>query len=440
MKIKKSEKPEGKIELKVTAPASKVQEAIRFIEFQLAMQNGVMLQGIEEPGALTKAVKEKVGEAYYNSFIDFQVMNFLAPFAITQEKLSIIGPPKVTTTGVKVDPARDLEFRIEAVAKPTYEITDFSPVKIQLPKINISEEDIDNQLLMMADSRATYEKDEDRPVNEGDDILFAIKTLDEKGEELKNLTAEKRNYKLGEDYMPVEFDDNLLGMQVGETKTFDVSSPFFNMNATGNPEDAEPVSFTFTITILEIQKRVIPAITDTWVEKNVPPLKTVTELREEIRQQGVAAQAKELTNMKSYLAASEFSKRMSGSIPDELYELTRDDILHNMQQQLQAQGKTLQEYIAEQAGGEQQFSMQLMMQTREVLVQGFSLDALARHLKLEVTEDDIAETFSLMAPGHEYEARSEFETTGRMYLIQEGALRNKANKWLVENAEIEEIG
>jgi len=41
-----------------------------------------------------------------------------------------------------------------------------------------------------------------------------------------------------------------------------------------------------------------------------------------------------------------------------------------------------------------------------------------------------------MAPGHEKEARQEFELTGRMYLIREAALRNKANSWLVETATI----
>jgi trigger factor len=224
-------------------------------------------------------------------------------------------------------------------------------------------------------------------------------------------------------------------MDIGETKTFDVTSVNFNRSDFNDPEKTE--TFTFTVTILEIQKRVIPAITDEWVEKNIPGASTVPELREEIREQGLSQRERELDNMKTFLAASEFARRFKGSIPDELYELTRDDILRNLQQNVQAQGKTMQEFIDEQGGGEQQFSMQLMLQTREVLTQGFSLDALARHLKFETTDEDIKETFRIMAPGHEREAQMEFELTGRMYQIYEAALRNKANKWLVDNAEIE---
>ena len=434
MKIKSSETPDGKIELKVVAEPAKVQEAIRFVDFQLAMQNGIPPQ---EPEKLSEAVKAKVGEAYYSSFVDFQVPVFLAPFAVTEQKLQIIGPPKVTTTGIKVEPGKELGFTVQVIPKPTYEIEDFSPVKIQVPTAKVNEAEIDQQLVMMAENYTVYEKDEDHPVHDGDDIVFAIATVDQKGEEVPSLTAERRAYKVGQGFLPGGFDEHLVGMDVGETKTFDVTSVDFKRSDLDDPEATE--TFTFTVTVKEIQRKVIPAITDTWVEKNIPGMKTVPELREEIRKQGLLHREQELDGMKTFLAASEFAKRFKGRIDDELYELTRDELLNNLRQNLKSQGKEMQEFINEQGGGEQQFSMQIMLQTREVLTQGFSLDALARHLKLELSEEDITEAMHLMAPGHEREARMEFEMTGRMYLINEGALRSKANKWLVENAEIEYI-
>jgi hypothetical protein len=41
-----------------------------------------------------------------------------------------------------------------------------------------------------------------------------------------------------------------------------------------------------------------------------------------------------------------------------------------------------------------------------------------------------------MAPGYEHIAKQEFETTGRMYVMEEAALRIKANLWLVENSQV----
>jgi trigger factor len=433
MKVKRSTSSDGKIKLQVTVPTGKIKEVIRSIDIQLAMRNGISPQS---PEGLTAAVKEKVGEAYYRSFVDFQAVQFLASFAVTQERLAIIGPPQVTTTGITVDPNKELAFTVEVTPKPSYEIEDFGPVRIRIPRVQVSDAEVDQQLVALAESRVTFEKDDDHPVQDGNDVLFSIEAVDEKGDGIKGLTAKRRSYTLGQNFMPGDFDKNLIGMEVGETRTFTVTEkdPLSSAEAEG---EERTMTVTFTITLLEIQKRIIPAITDAWVKANMPGLSTVPELREKIREQGIAQREKELANMKSFLAASELAKRFKGSIPDELYEMTRDDLMQTLQQNLKAQGKTMQEFIQEQGGNEQQFSMQLMLQTREVLTQGFTLDALARHLALEVTDEDIAQTFHLMAPGHEREARMEFELTGRMYQIHEAALRNKANKWLVENAEVE---
>jgi trigger factor len=446
MKIKRSTTSDGKIELKVTASAEKVQEAVRFADFQLALQSGIQPQS---PEALGAAVKEKLGAAY-DAFLGLEVARFLAPFAVTQEKLAIIGSPKVTSELASVSPDKELSFTIEVIPKPVYELDDFSPVKIQSRRAQVSDADIDQQLVMLAERAASLEKDDDRPVAEGDIVLISLKSLNEKGEEIAAFTAERRSYGLGRGGMPVDFDKNLIGMKPGETRTFTVSETIpqepgageKDADGAGADEDAKKgaaktLTVTFIVDLLEVQKRVIPAITDAWVEKNIPNAATVLELREEIRKQGLAQRERELAGARRFFAASELAKRFKGEIPEELYELTCNSIAQSLQQNLREQGRTLEEFIRQQAGDEQQFSLQLMAQAREMLAQGFSLDALARHLKLEITDEDIAETFRLMAPGHEKEAQMEFELTGRMYQVHEGALRNKANKWLLENAEIE---
>jgi trigger factor len=456
MKIKRSETPDGKIELQITASADKVKEAIRFVDFQLAMESDIAIQS---PENLTAAVREKVGDAFYDSFIGVQVTRFLAPFAITAEKLAIIGAPQVTSTNVTVTPGEGLSFTVVAILRPSYEIEDFSPVSIRVPRVTISDAEIDQQLVMIAENNTSFERDDDRPVQNGDTLLLAVKATNEAGEELKPITTEHRPYAVGRGMLPASFDEHIDGMNVGETRVFDLSSQDFDRNSPAkannsdspdnpdnpdspdspdNPEAEKAEDFSFTVTVLEQRKRVIPAITDAWVAKNIPDISTVPELREEIRRQGIAHRERELMPMKSFLAATELAKRFKGSIPDELYELTRDEIAQSLQQTFAAQGKSIQEFIREQ-GGEQQFSMQLMMQAREMLRQNLSLDALVRHLELEVTDEDINETFRLMAPGHEREAHMEFELTGRMYQIHEAALRNKATAWLVENAEIEYV-
>ncbi len=433
LKIKRKDVGEDKIELQITAPAASVDEAIGFATMQMAYQNGI------NPASenLMTAVIDKVGEAYYKSALSFAVSEFIAPFAVTQEKLSIIMRPQVAVGNQEVAPGREFSFKATVTRKPQYELKSYDPVSIKIQKAKVSDAEVKAQMAGITENFAAWEKDEDKPLSEGDDLMFKISAIDSDGEEIKNLTADRRLYTLGQNFMPDGFDENLVGMNIGEEKTFEMLLPGIKSADPENPTDADKV--TITVQILERQKRVIPALTDAWVKKSVPGCNNIAELEDQIRQQMLGARENETQNMTAYFAASELAKRFEGKIADEFYEFTRGELMAQMEASLRQQGRTLQEFIETEGGGQQGFSMQMMLQVREMLIQGFSLDALARHLNLKVEPEDIEATYSQMAPGKEDMARQEFEKTGRLYLIYEGALRNKANKWLVETAEIEYV-
>lgn len=65
----------------------------------------------------------------------------------------------------------------------------------------------------------------------------------------------------------------------------------------------------------------------------------------------------------------------------------RDNYFRSLDQQLQAQHMSYDDYV-EQQGGKQQFSMMVMMQVREMLVEGYALDALFAHEGLATTDAD----------------------------------------------------
>ncbi|MCL2883840.1 MAG: hypothetical protein FWF30_05195 [Coriobacteriia bacterium] len=463
LKVKRRDLGNEKIELQVTAPASQVNDAIRFANYHIALQNGVVAEG-HTVDQLGKAIIAKVGLPYYQSSLDFSVAEFLAPFAVTQEKLQIIMNPQVAVGTQSVEANKDYSFGATVTLKPRYELSSYEPVQLKIPQATVSEEEIDAQLLMIAENYATWEKDEDRPLGSGDSVLFKIAGTDAEGNAIPFLTAERRQYTLGEEFLPEEFDEQIIGLRAGDEKSFSFTLPGFapqpkegaaTEGAAGaaspaSPADAaaaaaeppaaapaDPERVDVTVNILERQKRIIPAVTDIWVQQNFPDCQTVPDLRAQVRAQGMAIREREVGNMTAYFAASELAKRFSGSIPDPFYEFTRSDLLAQIEMNMQQQGRTMQDFIEHEGGGQQQFAMQIMLQVRETLTQGFSLDALARHLDLQVEPADIEEVFHQMAPGQEAKARQEFELTGRMYLVFEGALRNKANIWLVDTAKIE---
>jgi FKBP-type peptidyl-prolyl cis-trans isomerase (trigger factor) len=183
-------------------------------------------------------------------------------------------------------------------------------------------------------------------------------------------------------------------------------------------------------------RKKVPAITDEWIRANLKDIGSLAEFRELLRQEGELRKQKAVDDMMTFMAVSELAKRLEGEIPDEVYEYTRDDMIRNLETGLYQQSTTLKDYLERQGMSEQQFGMEMMMQAHEVIAQGLALDALARHLQMEVSEQDILDTLELMAPGHARDAREQFENTGKMYTVRENARRNKTNQWLAQNAHI----
>lgn len=170
--------------------------------------------------------------------------------------------------------------------------------------------------------------------------------------------------------------------------------------------------------MLEIQKKVIPAITDEWVTKYMPMYKSADDFRNSIRESLEKQGREQYDDYNRQLAASELARRFQGSIADEVYEAMREQLMNNVRQTAQQQGKTLDAFIEEQ-GGQQQFGMMMMMQIRELLVQGFALDALFRHEHLVLNDDDINAACRAMNPQvNPKMLRQRLEQTGRGFMLR----------------------
>ena len=190
-----------------------------------------------------------------------------------------------------------------------------------------------------------------------------------------------------------------------------------------------------TVTVKEIQKKVAPVIDDAWVAKFMPMYKDVAAMRDDIRRGLNRQLSGEYENYKRNMAAGELAKRFKGSIADEVYESMSRNLMNNMRAEVEQQNMTWDQFV-EQQGGEQQFNMMMMMQTRQMLVQGYALDALFRHEGLVVSDEDVQEACAAMNPQNPQGVRRQMEESGRGFALREAAERIKANKWLLEHADI----
>ncbi|WP_139652471.1 trigger factor [Raoultibacter phocaeensis] len=425
MKVTDKKLDDGRIQLEAVATPEEVDQALNAAEYGFAQQMNLRpVQG----KSIEQIAEDQLGIKDLASIVEPQATEMLVPFAIDKKNIIPSYPPKATAKS-PLKRGQSFTFTTTVAPRPDYELSSYDPVSITVAPFEIDPAEVENEIARMADQFAEFVTDDPHPVQSGDHCMLAIEATKD-GETMQGLTTDGRTYTAGAGLMPDGFDENVIGMDVGETKSFSFTGPGFDDQ--GNQVDE---TIDCTVTVKEIQKRVIPTITDEWVKKNMPLYRDAEALRGSIKERIEKGRAAEYENYKRQVAASELAKRFQGRIADEVYEAMQQTMLGNIRGELQQQGMTFEQFV-EQNGGEQQFNMMLMMQIRETLVQGYALDALFRHEGLVVSDEDIDDACRLMNAQNPKMARDQMEKSGRGFALREIAERMKANKWLLDHADV----
>lgn len=425
MKVVKGRSDGGMIHLDVTASSADVAEALAQATAAFCAQNNLRPVRGKTP---SQVAFEQLGVRDLDKVVAQQAVEMLVPLALDKRNAvpAFMPDPQPKSAFGR---GHAFQFGLDVMAKPVLELEDYGPVSLKMRPYQPDESLVDNQVNEMARQYITYEADEPRPVHAGDSCLLKL-AVTKGGEPVESLTADSRPFLLGKGYMPPSFEEGVEGMDVGETRNFSFEGPGLDDN--GN-EVSE--SFEATVTLLEVQKPVVPVIDDAWVAKNMPMHKDLAGLRAEIQRNIDAEGLRRYEDYQRNMAADELAKRLKGPIPDAVYEGAMRETQTKLRQRVRQQGMTWDQFV-EQQGGEQQLGMMLMVDTRQQLVRGYALDAYYRHEGLSYTEDELNEVCFTMNPRDPRSTRQRMEKSGLGYALREAAERLHACKHLVEHADI----
>ena len=315
---------------------------------------------------------------------------------------------------------------------PAPVLSSYDPVEVTVPRIVFPDEVIEDQIAQLAQRMKAMQPIEPRPLRPSDRIYIDMTTVDEEGERLENLCG-KRHVNLKDEFIPQGFKDGLMGLEVGKEQTFEYDAPTPENDAEGN---AITIRVRATVTLLEIQEERVPEITDEWVKKSVPGAETVEELRNNVREQ-MEAKAGAFSRSALYeMCAAELSTRLEGGIPDAEFERGILAAQQEFDAQVKKEKMTKEQYLAAHGMNENQLSVQLMAQGRAMVSQGRALEAMARHLGLTVTDEDIEASFGEVTPAQARNLRQAYEDAGRGAELKRMALCGKALDHVVKTAKI----
>lgn len=295
MNISVERLPECKARLSAAIPVETVQQTRR--EIVSAYSSQAKVPGFR-PGKIPLAVIEKRFAGPIEDELKDRLARSAYAEARTKEDLAILGISEVEREVFETDGSYRLA--VEVVTEPEVELGDYKGIPVEIVKMEITDEMIDEHLEHNRKQQATP-VDADKAAAAGDlAVISYVATVE--GEPLVDkLESQAGPLAQGDDHwvdlpeegeQPREFIPGLaaavVGLSAGETKTFDTTYPDdFPIEAVAGK------TISYDITVQQVKVRDLPELNDEFAQGL--GAESVEELREGIRSQ-LEAQRERMRN------------------------------------------------------------------------------------------------------------------------------------------------
>lgn len=223
-----------------SAVGERLEKAARTVRLNGFRQGRVPLRVVRQRfGASIR--QEVVGEAMSRSFYD----------AVTREGVRPAGPPRIDP--VRDQPGEDLQYVAVFEVYPKVTLAELSDFTVTRPIAEVSDADLDAMIERLRRQRAAWEVVE-RAATPGDQVSVAYEGR-RNGALFPGGSAEDVLLVLGSGRMIPGFEDSIVGMRAGETKTASLRFP-----EDYNEESLRNAEVDFEIRVTAVREQKLPAL------------------------------------------------------------------------------------------------------------------------------------------------------------------------------------
>jgi trigger factor len=308
------------------------------------------------------------------------------PKIIKEEKIQAIGYPSINIT--KIVPNQEVEFKAEVSVIPHIELPNYQEIIKKIPKIKkeasiIEEKEIEQALVWLQNSRANLEK-VNRSAQKED-----IVTIDYQIKENKNLieNGEDKNYSfiLGKGNFIPGFEDNLIGMNAEEEKTFEIVVP-----KDWAQKNLQNKKLAVNVSLKEIKTKQLPLLDDKFAQ-SVGKFKNLEDLKKNIRE-GLLLEKEQKENERWRLEALEkIATDTKTDLPEILIQNEIEKMIEELKTQLDKMQLPFEKYLEQIKKNEKELREELQELAKKRVISALVLREIASIEKVEVSEKEIEE-------------------------------------------------
>lgn len=419
------EPKDNQVAAKLTIPAADVDAAVAKTYKDLAHKYN--FQGFRRGHAPRPVIDGVVGKDSVLAQATNDMLNEAEPLMLDELDIVPIGQVDFGKDLKPADEHADFTVDVTINVRPAAELDSYDAPEIDLPPEEATDAEVDAQVKRYMGYHTTYEDvPEGEVAEEGDVVKCDIDNV----EGADKLAGTDRSLVLDDKQVPAEVKDALLGVKPGDEKDIEWTQTH------GEGDDAHEHSFKIKVNVKAVQRPHVPELDDEFAKKGFG-YDTVEEFRNAVRDEIAEDKKVNLPALKEDRVVEAVGEHLTlDEIPENYQNEVFNELAQEVLGQMQRQGISLDMYLNARGISIDAFIADLHEQAAERARQSLALDAVARQLGLEATEDDVRSEFEKAGVEDVDASIKQWRDEGRLPAIRDSIKRTKALDWLVENAKV----
>ena len=420
MSVKSCEKLEkSKVVLTIEVSAEDFEAAIN--KAYLKMRGKMNIPGFRPGKAPRKIVESMYGvEVFYEEAVNI-VLPDAYEKAISDEKLDVVGYPEVELENCGKD---GVTFKATVAVYPEVKLGQYKGLEAPKANVKVMAADVNARLKEMAERNSRLVSVE-RAVKKGDTANIDFEGFDN-GVAFDGGKGENFDLEIGSGSFVPGFEEQLIGMKVGEEKDIDITFPKdYTPELAGKP-------VVFHVKVNEVKVKELPAIDDEFA-KDVSEFDTLKDLKADIKKKMTAERTEAAQRAFEDVLMAKVAENVEAEIPTEMVELQAAQMTEGFKQQLASQGIPFDQYTKMTGMNEEQIIMDAKEPATNQVRMDLAIRAIIKAEGLEASDEDVENEMKSVAEKYGMDL-----DTVKKYLrpedVKEQVMREKVIKVVADSA------
>jgi trigger factor len=384
------------------------------------------------PGKAPRSVLERLFKKDVHSEVSSRLLQGSLIDAIREKDLKIIGTPKIDSPGL--DAKEPYKYDVIVEVEPEIDELDFKGLKLKKNLYRVSDEEISAQLKMLQKSLSQQKTvEEARPVQKGDFALIDYEGFKDGKPFAETEKTENFTLKVGNGQIFEEFDEQLIGMNPGESKEININFPedYFNKKLAN-------LDITFHVKLNGIREEVLPEIDDDFA-KDLGKYETLDQLKNAISdnlRQGYEKKTEQELNEQIFTA---LIAKNDFEAPDIMVEYELNGIIADVERSFAHNNTSMEDLGLSKEKLSEKYRDTAIKQVKRHLI----LNKLIEKEKLTLSDEEIDNGFKEMSKvfNKPLEEISSFykQNKENLELFKNTLLEKKSIRLIIENSIIENV-